>query len=170
MFCWPVKIIRSIKTIATVWKFLIFSQVLGVERGSICSLLFTVTLLVYVFSRSSASTFRQISKKSSWNLFGGAVAQLVSGTVHWVTQSSPRFESRLEPPIENTLRCGRWSHCVTQKLRKIHKKKNSLKKYYYSFQIVCSQSGAGPGRTCCDIPSRQATTQAGKCKKNPASH
>ena len=35
------------------------------------------------------------------------VAQLVSATVHWVTQSSLGFESLLEPPTVWTLRGGR---------------------------------------------------------------
>ena len=35
---------------------------------------------------------------------GVVVAQLVSATVHWVTQFSSGFESRMEPPTEGTLR------------------------------------------------------------------
>ena len=34
---------------------------------------------------------------------GGVVAQLVSASVHWVTLSSPGFESRLEPATVGTL-------------------------------------------------------------------
>ena len=48
-----------------------------------------------------------VAQKEVWWLIGGVVAQLVSATGHWVTQSSLGFEYRLEPHTEGTLRGGR---------------------------------------------------------------
>ncbi len=63
-------------------------------------------------------------------MHGGVVAQLVSATVHWATQSSPGFVSRLEPPTVGILRGGRWFHCVRQKTsKKIYLKKFNAHSY-----------------------------------------